>query len=107
MSFARLGKWVVICDDAEYACTQVMVFQPIALDEQAKDLLRAGRYEEALNLANVCAVNGAPWAETAFAQTALLLLLGAALHLGPPVRLPAYFLSNSRWHTLSRANNLY
>lgn len=53
---------------------KVMLFQPIALDEQAKDLLRAGQYEQALNLANVCAADGAPWAETAFAQTALMLL---------------------------------
>lgn len=55
-----------------------MLFQPIALDEQAKDLLRAGQFEQALNLANVCAADGAPWAETAFAQTALLLLQGVS-----------------------------
>ena len=55
---------------------QVMLFQPIALDEQAKDLLRAGQYEQALALATVCAADGAPWAETAFAQAALLLLHG-------------------------------
>ena len=53
-----------------------MLFQPIALDEQAKDLLRAGQYEQAINLANVCAADGAPWAETAFTQTALMLLHG-------------------------------
>ena len=53
-----------------------MLFQPVALDEQAKDLLRAGQYEQALNLANTCAADGAPWAETAIAQTALLLLHG-------------------------------
>ena len=56
-----------------------MLFQPIALDEQAKDLLRAERYEQALNLAAVCAADGAPWAETAFAETALLLLHGRLL----------------------------
>lgn len=55
---------------------QVMLFQPIALDEQAKDLLKAGQYEQALNLAAICAADGAPWAETAFAETALLLLHG-------------------------------
>lgn len=55
---------------------QVMLLRPIALDEQAKDLLRAGQYEQALNLAGICAADGAPWAETAFAQTALLLLHG-------------------------------
>ena len=54
-----------------------MLFQPIALDEQAKDLLRAGQYEQALNLASVSAAEGAPWAETAFAQAALLFLHGA------------------------------
>ncbi|KAL3142970.1 hypothetical protein ABBQ38_003253 [Trebouxia sp. C0009 RCD-2024] len=53
---------------------KVMLLRPIALDEQAKDLLRAGQYEQALNLAGICAADGAPWAETAFAQTALLLL---------------------------------
>lgn len=53
-----------------------MLFQPIALDEQAKDLLRAGQYEQALHLAGICAADGAPWAETAFAETALLLLHG-------------------------------
>jgi hypothetical protein len=56
-----------------------MLFQPIALDEQAKDLLRAGQFEQAINLANVCAADGAPWAETAFAQTALMLLHGEPL----------------------------
>ena len=55
---------------------QVMLFQPIALDEQAKDLLRAGQYEQALHLAGICAADGALWAETAFAETALLLLHG-------------------------------
>ena len=55
---------------------QVMLFQPIALDEQAKDLLRAGQYEQALHLAGICAADGAPWAETAFAESALLLLHG-------------------------------
>ena len=56
-----------------------MLFQPIALEEQAKDLLRAGQYEQALGLANVCALHGAPWVETAFAQAALLLLSGRLL----------------------------
>lgn len=67
------------CRDLEswHVSLQVMLFQPIALDEQAKDLLRAGQYEQALNLASVCAAEGAPWAETAFAQTALLFLHGA------------------------------
>ena len=55
---------------------QVMLFQPVALDEQAKDLLRAGQYEQALSLANCCDADGSPWAETAFALTALLLLHG-------------------------------
>ena len=54
----------------------MVLFQPVALDEQAKDLLRAGRYEQAINLTNTCAADGAPWAETAFAQTALLLIHG-------------------------------
>ena len=61
---------------------QVMLFQPIALDEQAKDLLRAGQYEQALSLTDVCAADGAPWAETAFAQTALMLLHGTGLSCG-------------------------
>ncbi len=64
---------------SRFACVQVMLFQPIALDEQAKDLLRAGQFEQAINLANVCAADGAPWAETAFAQTALMLLHGEPL----------------------------
>lgn len=58
---------------------QVMLFQPIALEQQAKDLLKEGQYEQALALANVCAVHGAPWVETAFAQAALLLLNGVLL----------------------------
>ena len=64
---------------------QVMLFQPIALDEQAKDLLRAGQYEQALHLAGICAADGAPWAETAFAETALLLLHGR-LPLEPSIK---------------------
>lgn len=63
---------------------QVMLFQPIALDEQAKDLLKAAQYEQALNLAGICAADGAPWAETAFAETALLLLHGR-LPLAPSI----------------------
>lgn len=53
-----------------------MVLQPMALEQQARDLLRAGQYQEALGLATVCAAHGAPWVETAFAQAALLLLNG-------------------------------
>ena len=53
-----------------------MVFQPIALEQQARELLRGGQYEPALGLAAACAAHGAPWVETAFAQAALLLLNG-------------------------------
>ena len=55
---------------------QVWLFQPIALDAQARELLRAGSFEQALALADTCAAEGAPWAETAFAEAAFLLMQG-------------------------------
>ena len=55
---------------------QVWLFQPIALDAQARELLRAGSFEQALALADTCAADGAPWAETAFAEAAFLLMQG-------------------------------
>ena len=84
---------------------QVWLLQPIALDAQARELLRAGSFEQALALADTCAADGAPWAETAFAEAAFLLMqgrlacadaacMGCKVHTSGPVR--------GRDHTASR-----
>ncbi|KAK9806735.1 hypothetical protein WJX72_000925 [[Myrmecia] bisecta] len=53
---------------------KIWMYKPIALDEQAREMLRARNFDQALQLANICAADGAPWAETAFAEAAFLLL---------------------------------
>ena len=50
--------------------------RPVALDQQARELLRAGAVEAALQLALVCFDQGGAWAETALVEVALLLLQG-------------------------------
>jgi hypothetical protein len=50
--------------------------RPVALDQQARELLRAGAVEAALQLSLVCHGQGAAWAETALVEVALLLLQG-------------------------------
>jgi hypothetical protein len=52
------------------------MYRPVALDEQARELLRARKYAQALHLADTCSGEGAPWAEAAFAEAAFLLMLG-------------------------------
>ena len=57
-------------------CPQVWLYKPVALEEQARQLLQAGQFDQALQLANTCSLAGAPWAETAFAEAGFLLLQG-------------------------------
>ena len=52
------------------------MYRPVALEQQARQLLQAGQYDQALQLANTCSLAGAPWAETAFAEAGFLLLQG-------------------------------
>jgi hypothetical protein len=58
---------------------RVWALAPLAPAEQARQLLVAGRIEEALELAAAGETQGASWAEEAHAQAALLLLHGALL----------------------------
>ena len=58
---------------------QVWMLQPIALEEQARELLKAGNFDQALQLADVAAAEGAPWVEDAYAEAAFLLLHGTLL----------------------------
>ncbi len=52
------------------------MLQPIALEEQARELLKAGDFDQALQLADVAAAEGAPWVEDAYAEAAFLLIHG-------------------------------
>ena len=52
------------------------MLQPIALEEQARELLKAGDFDQALQLADVAAGEGAPWVEDAYAEAAFLLIHG-------------------------------
>ncbi len=54
------------------------LYRPVALEEQARELLRRRDFEAALQLAAACVAQRAPWAEAAFAQAALLLMQGGA-----------------------------
>ena len=55
---------------------QVWLYMPVALEEQVRQVLRAGEYDQAVALAAAGAATGAPWAETAFAETGFLLMHG-------------------------------
>ena len=55
---------------------QVWLYVPVALENQVRQVLQAGEYEQAIALAAAGAATGAPWAETAFAETGFLLLHG-------------------------------
>ena len=50
---------------------------PVALEEQVRQVLQAGDYDQAMALAAAGAAKGAPWADTAFTQIAFLLMHGA------------------------------
>ena len=50
--------------------------KPVALDQQARELLRAGAVDAALQLSLVCFDQSAAWAETALVEVALQLLQG-------------------------------
>ena len=68
---------------------QVWMLQPIALEEQARELLKAGDFDQALQLADVAAGEGAPsWVEDAYAEAAFLLI-----HGGLPSQHASHFLS--------------
>jgi len=56
---------------------QVWLMRPVALDQQARQLLRAGAVEAALQLALVCLDQGYAWAEIALVEVAMLLVQGA------------------------------
>ena len=58
------------------SAVQVWLYRPVALEEQARELLRARRYDAALALADVGAAAGDAWAPMAFAEAAFLLLHG-------------------------------
>lgn len=58
------------------SAAQVWLYRPVALEEQARELLRARRYDAALSLADVGAAAGDAWAPIAFAEAAFLLLHG-------------------------------
>ena len=60
-------------------CNQVWLYLPIALEDQAKQLLQAGNFSAALDLARRCSKQGAPWARMAFAQAGFMLLQGMSL----------------------------
>ena len=68
---------VSVCQTGE-SCVQVWLMRPVALDQQAQELLRAGAVEAALQLALVCFDQGDTWAETALVEVALLLIKGAS-----------------------------
>ena len=55
---------------------QVWMLKPVALEDQARELLRACNYDQALRLAELCATEGAAWAEVAFAEAAFMLMQG-------------------------------
>lgn len=65
---------------------QVWLLKPVALEDQARELLRACNYDQALRLAELCASEGAAWAEVAFAEAAFMLMQG--LHALPLPFLP-------------------
>ncbi len=54
------------------------LYRPVALEDQAKQLLRARQFDAALALADVGAAAGEAWALTVYAEAAFLLLHGAA-----------------------------
>ncbi|BDA48080.1 Transforming growth factor-beta receptor-associated protein [Coccomyxa sp. Obi] len=53
---------------------RVWLLKPVALEDQARELLRACNYDQALCLAELCASEGAAWAEVAFAEAAFMLM---------------------------------
>ena len=52
------------------------LYRPVALEEQARELLRARHFDDALSLADVGAAAGDAWAPIAFAEAAFLLVHG-------------------------------
>ena len=70
------------------------MLQPVALEEQARELLKAGDFAQALQLADVAAGEGAPWVEDAYAEAAFLLIHGRLLSQH------ALFLLSSTKHAL-------
>lgn len=59
------------------AARQVWLLRPVPLEEQVRQLLGCGAIQPALRLARLCAAQGAPWTQAAFAQSAFLLMNGA------------------------------
>eukprot|EP00884_Botryococcus_braunii_P004337 jgi/Botrbrau1/13904/Bobra.0017s0011.1 len=77
---AAPGQQLLVSQNVKGSCVlvagyrKVWMYRPVALDEQAKELLRARNYAQAVHLADTCSGEGAPWADSAFAQAAFLLL---------------------------------
>ena len=72
------------------------MLQPIALEEQARELLKAGDFDQALQLVDVAAGEGGPWVEDAYAEAAFLLI-----HGGLPSRHASFTLSHLSMHLMS------
>ena len=62
---------------------QVWLYTPVAVQDQVLGLLQQGQYPEALDIIYGALGDGQPWAGTACAQTAMLLLHGACPHADP------------------------
>ena len=73
-----LGSWA-----SKRLGLQVWLLKPVALEDQARELLRACNYDQALRLAELCASEGAAWAEVAFAEAAFMLMQGQHALLVP------------------------
>ena len=71
------GKLAQFPPSADEHGMQVWLMRPVALDQQARELLRAGAVEAALQLALVCFDQGDAWADIALVEVALLLIQGA------------------------------
>ncbi|KAK9839815.1 hypothetical protein WJX81_003522 [Elliptochloris bilobata] len=77
---AAPGQQLASAQGARGACVliagfrRVWLYRPVALEEQARELLRARQYSAALALADVGAAAGGAWAPIAFAEGAFLLL---------------------------------
>lgn len=60
---------------------QVWLLTPIAMEDQARQLLRSGRYGAFKALAKEGAALGTPWAQIAFAEAGFKFLHGQIWHL--------------------------
>ncbi|GMH35213.1 hypothetical protein BSKO_03081 [Bryopsis sp. KO-2023] len=61
---------------------RIWVLRPVAPESQALQLLKSKSYSAALDLAEQCAGEGAPWVQVCFAQAGLLLIQELRWQLG-------------------------